>query len=44
MFFSDLYNSCDKDYECYVKDMFPDTLKCDNHQCVCKEGESCAKG
>ncbi|XP_012222829.1 prion-like-(Q/N-rich) domain-bearing protein 25 [Linepithema humile] len=40
----DLYNSCDDDYECYIKDMTLDTLKCDNHQCVCKEGESCAKG
>jgi hypothetical protein len=39
-----LYYPCTKDHECYENDKTWDAMECKNHQCVCKEGETCAKG
>ncbi|KAK2581566.1 hypothetical protein KPH14_002076 [Odynerus spinipes] len=40
-----LYNSCMKDYECFLDDGTPNVLICKNGECVCKDGDSrCNKG
>lgn len=42
IFFSDLYHTCTKDYECKGYDTFS-ILECKKNECVCKEG-TCSKG
>nr|KAF7398023.1 hypothetical protein H0235_016031 [Vespula pensylvanica] len=39
------YNSCTKDYECFLDDGTPNVLQCKNGECVCRDNDPrCSKG